>query len=144
MGRRHTKPIAKRNALLAAAAICFLIAIIICPNPLAVLISTAGLAYLGMYALLGIIAARGIRAAAQEVLTTPGEPWYARGGAMLFVAFVLLLTNTLYVLGEGAVFCFLRRAIIFPKSSCIFLFTAMQLLWITVEDWPRDELDCYG
>jgi len=128
--RRNINPIFRRNALLSAAVVLMLIAVATDPKILPSVLTIRGLVGTVLVAVAGLFAAIGIHDIAETFLRGPGEPWYARPGAMLFLPVVLMATNALLIVFGGI------GPLSVPKAR-LYQFTAAELLWIVLLEWPH-------
>ena len=137
MRRASIDPVFRRNALLFGAGIFLLIAFINKPWILLSFLTPKGLTSTALLAFAGLFSAIGIHEIAQIILRGPGEPWYARRGALVFLPVVIILVNALFGMLDKFAHNVAGIGPILTSQAVLYEFIAMELLWIVLLEWPH-------
>ncbi len=136
MSYRIPNPVFRRNLFLITAAVLLLLAVFASPPILFSLGSTRGLVFTACMAISGLLVVLGIRECANTFLRRPGEPWYIRPGAAIFIPIIMMCTNALACLVYNLAFRLFDLSYVIPQRAIVFEFMAMEFLWIAILDWP--------
>ena len=128
-------PVQRRNTLLGIAAACLVLAIIQRPALLLFFMSARITINLVLTAVAALFMAMAIREFALAFLCGPGDPWYAKPGAIVFLAFGLCALNafltTLIMIGPMAD----TLGLMLRQPGMRFQLTAFEVFWIVVLEW---------
>jgi hypothetical protein len=141
MAWKTVDPVARRNTLLQTAAIVMLIAIICRPSILLFCFSIRELINTIILVVVAFVAAVSIDEWAQSFLRSPGDPWYIRKGATIFLFLALLVMTTIVVFVGNGTFKAIGSGFLMSQNGAVLEFISLQLLWIVLLEWPRYETD---
>lgn len=141
MAWKTVDPVVRRNTLLQTAGIVMLIAIICRPAILLFCFSARELLNTTILVVVAFFAAVSIDEWAQSVLRSPGNPWYIRRGATIFLFIALLVMTTLVVVVGNCTFSAIGSGPLMSQNGAVLEFIALQLSWIVLLEWPRYETD---
>jgi len=139
MAYQMINPVRRRNVVLLVAGVLVLGAIANKPSLVLFFLSARELFNMAVIVVTTLLLAIAINHCARVILTAPGEPWYARPGAFIFMALMLLLVNAAAVFCMNNAFVAFGSGPLFSQLATQFLFNAMLLLWTTVLEWPSYE-----
>ena len=137
MKRASIDPVFRRNALLFGSGIFLLIAFINKPWILLSFLTPRGLTSTALLAIAGLFAAICIHEIAQIFLRGPGEPWFARRGALVFLPVIILSINALFEMTDKFVHDIAGIGPFLTSKAVLYEFIGMELLWIVLLEWPR-------
>lgn len=138
MSKRIFDPVKRRNAILGTAICVIVISILDDPSLLTLFASRRGLTSIALFVIAGFFFARGIIEIAESVLRSPGQPWYARCGALGFLVIATVVITGIWIfVGKP-----LSNAIGTPlgdETGYLYLVTGITFLWIVLLQWVSYE-----
>lgn len=123
---------ARRHTLLFAAAVFLLIAGFIDPGILHRFACQTGIVTAAFLVIAGFLAAKGIRRLADIFFRGSARPWYGRAGVVVFLCIILPCVNIVFVIIDNLFFNITAIGQITGQQVRMFLFMAMELLWIAL------------
>ena len=139
MFRRKTDPVRRRNSLLMIAGIFLIIAVINKPSLLLFFASARQFISFALVVFAAFLAAIGIYNFAISVFGRSELPWYTRPWAMLFLVASLLIINAVLMFAGNLFSNVFKANMFFLKDAYIYLFMALEVLWLVLLEWVSYE-----
>ena len=134
-------PVSRRNTLLRTAGIVMLLAIICRPALLLFCFSLREFLNTTILVVVAFFAAVSVDEWAESILRSPGDPWYVRKGATLFLLLATLFMTTIVAVVGNWTFKAIGSGPLMSQNGAVLEFIALQLLWIVLLEWPYYETD---
>jgi len=128
-------PVQRRNALLLIAAALMVLAIMQRPALLFFFNSASIVGSLAFSAIVALAMARALRHIALSFLPGPGDPWYAKPGALVFLAIGLFGLNAILTLMDRSGFMADPVGPVFHQPGMRFQIMAFEVLWLVLLEW---------
>jgi len=125
-------PGARRHTLLLAAVVFLLIAGLVDPAILHRFACQAGIVTAAFLVIAAFLAAKGIRKLADVFFRGSARPWYGRAGVAVFLCIILPCLNVLFIQADNMLFNITNWVQVTSQQARMFVFMAMELLWIAV------------
>lgn len=125
-------PASRRHTLLFAAAVFLLIAGFIEPGILHYFSCQAGIVTAAFLVIAGFLAAKGIRKLADVFFRGSARPWYGRAGVVIFLCIVLPCINVVFIIIDNLFFDITAIGHVTGQQVRMFVFMALELLWIAM------------
>lgn len=134
MFRRNINPVRRRNFLLLLAAMFLMMALLNKPSMLFFFISAKEFVSVITVAFAAFFATIGIYQYADRIFGRTELPWYARPGAMIFLAVALIISNALIMLTSKLLSRTVETGLVLHNAH-IYLFMAFEVAWIVILEW---------
>ena len=135
MRTRVIDPVQRRNALLAISATFMVMAVAQRPALLLFFTSVPMTVHLAVSAAAAFFMAMTIREFASAFLHGPGDPWYAKRGAIAFLAISLSSLNAILTILARSGPMADRIGPVLLKPGMRFQLAAFEVLWLVLLEW---------
>jgi hypothetical protein len=125
-------PAARRHTLLFAAVVFLLIAAFVDPGILNRFSCQTGIVNAAFLVIAAFLAAKGIRRLADVFFRGSASPWYGRAGVVVFLCIILPCINIVFIIIDNLFFNITAIGQVSGQQARIFLFMALELLWIAL------------
>jgi len=135
MHTRMIDPVQRRNALLAISAAFMVMAVVQRPALLLFFTSVRLTVYLAVSAVAALFMAMAIREFALAFLHEPGDPWYTKRGAIVFLAISLPSLNAILTILARSGPMVDRIGPVLLQPGMRFQLAAFEVLWMVLLEW---------
>ena len=132
---RKTDPVKRRNLILILAGIFLMIAIIHKPSLLLFFTSSRQFLAIILIAAAGFTAAVGIYNFVEMIYGTNNPPWYAKPGALIFLAVALIIINAVFMFFSNMLSNISADMAVLNNKAYLYLFMAFELIWTVALEW---------
>jgi len=127
---RKVNPVRRRNSILILAGLFLVMAVIDKPSLLLFFTSSKQFISIVLIVAAAFVATLGIYRFVEPIFGRGNSPWYARPGAVIFLAVALMGINAMFMILDNLFANILGTGPFLVHKAYIYLFMAFELVWI--------------